>query len=370
MRQMNLRIAIYLTLFTVASVQALPLNQLQVIGSHNSYKKALDSDVANQLDKIQAGFADKISYAHPSLTRQLNMGLRQLEIDVLADSQGGLYQQPLAQQWTKKALFSATEKQQLAKPGFKVLHIPDVDLASHCIQFSDCLAELKTWSLNNPNHLPVYVMFNVKESHWSKINGVKPEQFTAKHYQQLNQVIVKKLGLDKLLTPSLVQQQNLSLAQSVKQFGWPDVEQVRGKFIFIFDGNPQQLDLFEQAGDTVIFGAFAIEHHQAAILLYNNPQQQAEQITHAVAQGFIVRTRADEFNAKQSPNQRALAAINSGAQIISSDFYLGAMQQPIKAPAVSFHLLIPEFQPQQTQAQTTLPFVRCLSEVGVNQCNF
>ncbi|EWH11703.1 hypothetical protein DS2_02730 [Catenovulum agarivorans DS-2] len=367
---MILRIAIYLTLLTTCSVHALPLNQLQVIGSHNSYKKALDSDIAKQLNSLQAGFADKISYAHPSLTRQLDMGLRQLEIDVLADSQGGLYQQPLAQQWTNQALYSATEKQQLAEPGFKVLHIPDVDIASHCIQFSDCLAELKTWSINNPNHLPVYVMFNVKESRWGKISGVKPEQFTAKHYQQLNQLIVDQLGLDKLLTPSLVQQQNLSLAQSVKQFGWPDVEQVRGKFIFIFDGNPKQLDLFEQAGDTVIFGAFNIEHNQAAILLYNNPQQQAEQIKHAVAQGFIVRTRADEFNAKRSPNQRALAAINSGAQIISSDFYLGAMQQPINAPSVSFHLLMPQLQPQQTQVQTNLPFVRCLSEVGVNGCNF
>lgn len=334
------------------------LNQLQVIGSHNSYKTGLDKQVANKLDKLQSGFADKISYAHPTLSEQLDLGLRQLEIDVLADSQGGLYLNPRGQAWTKNSLHSDLQKQQLAKPGFKVFHIPDIDVSSHCVLFIECLTQLKKWSNQHPHHLPIYILFNVKESPWKNIAGVQPELFSVSHYQALSKEIVKLLGQDKLLTPADIKQPNQGLAESIKSQGWPELESVRGKFVFIFDANEHQLQRFEQVSTPNMFAAWPISHPNAAFLLFNNPMQQHELINQAVAQGFIVRTRADEFNAKKSPRNRAVSAISSGAQIISSDFYLGAKQTPLNAPYVSFKLV-----KTQDVKQPANPFVRCVSSV-------
>lgn len=337
---------------------AVRLNQLQVIGSHNSYKTGLDEQVANKLDELQTGFADKVSYAHPTLSEQLDLGLRQLEIDVLADSQGGRYANPLSQAWTKNPLYSNVQKQQLAKPGFKVLHIPDVDVSSHCVLFAECLTQLKNWSNQHPHHLPIYILFNVKETRWKNIAGVQPELFSVSHYQALSKEIAKVLGQEKLLTPANIKQPNQDLAESIKSQGWPKLESVRGKFVFIFDANERQLQCFEQVSSPNMFAAWPASHPNAAFLLFNNPQQQHELITQAVAQGFIVRTRADEFNAQKSPHNRAKSAITSDAQIISSDFYLGAKQIPLNAPSVSFKLV-----KKQNVKQPTNPFVRCLSSV-------
>ncbi|MBE0377162.1 Ca2+-dependent phosphoinositide-specific phospholipase C [Pseudoalteromonas prydzensis] len=337
---------------------AVKLNQLQVIGSHNSYKTGLDEQIVNKLDELQGGFADKVSYAHPTLSEQLDLGLRQLEIDVLADNQGGRYSNPLAQTWTKNQLYSDVQKQQLAKPGFKVLHIPDIDVSSHCVLFTECLTQLKNWSNQHPDHLPIYILFNVKESRWEKIAGVQPELFSVDHYQALSNVISKVLGQDKLLTPADIKQPNQGLAESIKSQGWPELESVRGKFVFIFDANQRQLQLFAQVPKPNMFAAWPITHPDATFLLFNNPQQQQQLISQAVTQGFIVRTRADEFNATKSPSNRAISSISSGAQIISSDFYLGAKQAPLNAPFVSFKLVN-----KQDDQQPINPFVRCLRSV-------
>ncbi|MFU2510550.1 Ca2+-dependent phosphoinositide-specific phospholipase C [Pseudoalteromonas sp. ASV78] len=351
-------VMVFLSAVSLPVKAAVKLNELQVIGSHNSYKTGLDEQIVNKLDNLESGFADKISYAHPALNEQLDLGLRQLEIDVLADNQGGRYSNPLGQAWTKNQLYSDVQKQQLAKPGFKVLHIPDIDVGSHCVLFAECLTQLKSWSNQHPHHLPIYILFNVKESRWTKMAGVQPELFSVSHYQALSKEIAKVLGQDKLLTPADVKQPNQGLAESIKSQGWPELESVRGKFVFIFDVNERQLQRFAQVANPNMFAAWPISHPNAAFLLFNNPQQQHKLITQAVAQGFIVRTRADEFNAKQSPHNRAKSAITSGAQIISSDFYLGAKQTPLNAPFVSFKLV-----KKQHVKQPANPFVRCVSSV-------
>ncbi|MCU4676677.1 phosphatidylinositol-specific phospholipase C1-like protein [Catenovulum sp. 2E275] len=350
----------FLPFFVVAQNQ-LKLNQIQVIGSHNSYKTGLDIHIAKQLDQIEPGFADKISYAHPSLPTQLDLGLRQLEIDILMDEQGALFAKPLAQKWTSNQLHTKAQQRALNQPGFKVLHIPDIDVQTHCISFKSCLSQLKNWSNQNPNHLPVYILFNVKESRFNKINGVIPAVLNSQNYQALDQLIYTELGSEKLMTPALIKQPNLTLSQSIRQFGWPELEQVRGKFAFIFDANKNQLAQFSASQTHAIFAAFELNHPDAAFLIYNHPLLQAEQIKQAVEQGFIVRTRADEFNHNESPKMRALTAINSGAQIISTDFYKGAMQTPLNAPFVSFELVTS--QPKNL-------FARCIHLAPNTKCSF
>ena len=72
-----------------SQIDLLRINQLQVIGSHNSYKRAIDPQLFKMLSKRDSVSMSKIEYSHVSLTEQLNLGLCNLEIDVYSDTAGG-----------------------------------------------------------------------------------------------------------------------------------------------------------------------------------------------------------------------------------------------------------------------------------------
>jgi hypothetical protein len=91
-------------------------------------------------------FADGLAYDHPPLRAQLEAGLRSLEIDVYHDPQGGRFLNPAGY----RALTAAGvndpaphDRTGLERPGFKVLHIADVDVRSHCPTLQACLAEIR-----------------------------------------------------------------------------------------------------------------------------------------------------------------------------------------------------------------------------------
>ena len=62
----------------------LKINQIQVIGSHNSYRQAISKpDLYNIIQAKDTSRSLKgLQYTHISITDQLNKGLRNLEIDV------------------------------------------------------------------------------------------------------------------------------------------------------------------------------------------------------------------------------------------------------------------------------------------------
>ena len=70
------------------------LNDLQVIGSHNSYKIAIEKPLWNYLYSIDSSKAKALQYDHITLEEQLNLGLRNLELDVFHDPLGGHFLNP------------------------------------------------------------------------------------------------------------------------------------------------------------------------------------------------------------------------------------------------------------------------------------
>src|ERR1700685_2966906 len=71
------------------------LNQIQVIGSHNSYHIAADPGVMSLIAAGGARRAESIDYTHPPLAEQFSqLGIRQVELDVYADPKGGLFASP------------------------------------------------------------------------------------------------------------------------------------------------------------------------------------------------------------------------------------------------------------------------------------
>ena len=59
------------------------LNQIQVLGTHNSYKKALDPVLFNVIKGLNKKWALELEYSHIPLTEQLNSKMiHQLELDI------------------------------------------------------------------------------------------------------------------------------------------------------------------------------------------------------------------------------------------------------------------------------------------------
>ena len=140
-------------LSSLALRRCLKLNQIQVLGTHNSYKEATTPQILDVLRGIDAAQADSLEYAHSPLPQQFDSeGIRQIELDVFADPAGGLYSKRVA--LNALGLPNPTPPDLLA-PGFKVLHVQDIDFNSTCLTFVACLRQVKTWSDAHPRHLPV-----------------------------------------------------------------------------------------------------------------------------------------------------------------------------------------------------------------------
>ena len=60
----------------------LRLNQIQVLGSHNSYHGEPYPQVLAELRKVNAATAAGLDYGHRPLAQQFDLGVRQIELDV------------------------------------------------------------------------------------------------------------------------------------------------------------------------------------------------------------------------------------------------------------------------------------------------
>lgn len=338
----------------------LKINQIQVLGTHNSYSQGVDPRLRDILGKlIEASMAqmmknqpdgkknffseehpnpvaptDMLKYKHPPLSKQLDLGLRSLELDVNPDPKGGNFLNPrgyevLKQQGVKDLL--PYDYKDMEKPGFKVLHIPDADFRSNCPVFKNCLRELKQWSDAHPKHIPIYIMLEVKSQDVPIFpNPTHTIPMTHELYDALDKEIIDTLGRDKIITPDDVRGNYNTLRDAVKAQNWPTLKRARGKFIFLMltatgpSGAIAYLDKHENLKGRVAFLRAEPKDDYAAFLLIDNAIVRKEEIPQYVKDGFIVRTRSDieTYEAKINDMTRANVAFNSGAQVVSTDFEL------------------------------------------------
>ncbi|HEX6226471.1 MAG TPA: Ca2+-dependent phosphoinositide-specific phospholipase C, partial [Chryseolinea sp.] len=222
------------------------MNQIQVVGSHNSYKQAIERPVM-QLLLARDSNAIHLDYAHLSLKDQLDLGLRGLEIDVLHDPQGGRYQRPLALQRLKEKGIPSLPYDtaaELSKGGLKVLHVADIDFRSHCLLFENCLQEVKQWSQTHPDHVPIIITINPKDSGSDEPGFVPVLPFTSNVLDSLDQEILKVFSASDLITPDAVQGNHASLREAVTSVGWPTLEVARGKVLFVLDAGPSITEMY------------------------------------------------------------------------------------------------------------------------------
>jgi hypothetical protein len=312
---------------------ALRMNQIQTLGAHNAYHREL-SAAEKQVQQAQDPNAQNIWYSHASIPQQLQQqNIRTLELDLFPDPAGGLYTYPLIRKLTGRG---ALTDPMLTKPGIKVMHIVDFDYNTSCRTFVLCLQQVKTWSDQHPDHAPVTIQLELKQSDPRLVaaGGVQAPPWDLGNLNSIDSEIRSVFSERQLLSPDDVRKPGLTLEQSVLTKGWPTLDQARGKVMFFFDngGEGQIRDLYRTGKPNLegraVFTRGPEGQPDAAVTMVNDPRgaNQAE-IQRLVRKGYLVRTRSDEpmSTALANETSRVGIALASGAQFVTTDFPVAGM---------------------------------------------
>jgi hypothetical protein len=110
--------------------------------------------------------------------------------------------------------------------------------------------------------------------------------------------------------------------------GWPKIDAVRGRVLFVLDETGKKLSNYLASGDNgsgkLLFVNAEEGNPNAAVRIFNDPIEKETDIKELVRKGYIVRTRADADTkeARENKYERFQKAVESGAQIMTTDYYL------------------------------------------------
>ena len=303
------------------------LNQVQSVGTHNSYHRRLAPALFEILSSFDAKLAASVDFEHRPIAEQLDAGVRQLELDVFADPQGGRFAaraaNPLA------GLPKETGLAELAAPGFKVFHLPEVDYESSCLSLRSCLEAIATWSRANPRHVPIMVFVEAKDApvpDVARLGFATPLPIGAAELDALDTEIRDVIGDAMLLTPDEVRGSQDTLRGAVTGEGWPTLAASRGKVLLaLLDDGAKRAAYVEghpSLRGRAMFTSSGTAAPEAAVVSRPDPLAQADDITALARRGFLVRTRADAdtVEARSGDVTRRDAALASAATWVSTDF--------------------------------------------------
>jgi hypothetical protein len=254
---------------------------LQALGTHNSYHVA--PGVA-----VQAW-----AYTHRPLDEQLEIGVRQFELDVWHDE---------------------------AANDFAVYHVESLDEEVNCATLGECVATMATWSLAHPLHHPVLVLIEPKD----EAGMVDAADWLA----DLETVIETAWGAERLIVPDEVQGAAADLRSGLAAGGWPPIDALRGRALFVLHDGGGFRDAYTEGGTTTAgrslfpdaMGDAAAPF--AAVHTINDPIGDFAAIGEVVALGHLVRTRADADGVEEVAvdTTRRDMALASGAHFVSTDW--------------------------------------------------
>ena len=97
-----------------------------MLAAHNAYHLEGEPALLDAITDNLPELTPTIEYSHPTLTEQLDLGLRSFELDLFEDPDGGRYGAPVAQALLGLEPIDPV----MQEPGFKVFHIQEVDYRS------------------------------------------------------------------------------------------------------------------------------------------------------------------------------------------------------------------------------------------------
>ncbi len=270
------------------------LNEVQYLATHNSYK-----GYGSEIGKFYVGLGDSFDearamrYSYHSLTSQLQNGIRSFELDL-----------------------------RYRGDDFELTHVPLVDARTNALKFDLALEEIRLYSDNNPNHLPIIVLMEIKDD-WMILDPFLNE-YDEDAFIKLDTLISDTFG-DALFNPSDLIQPDKSLKQTIQTLGWPDLDSLIGKVIFVMHPSKFVPTYYEMDTTLLSQSMFPgvdfnnLDKDYASFVVHNDPN--VEVIQEMVADGLIVRTRIDA-NLTQNVEYHKNVVL-SGAQILTSDFTIG-----------------------------------------------
>lgn len=322
---------------TTEPPEEVDINHVQVIGTHNSYHLIPEPVLFEGIAALSPELAASIEYTHLPLTDQLaTFGIRQFELDVFADPDGGLYANRAANPVV--GLDAASGLAELDAPGFKVLHTQDFDYGTNCLTLVICLEEIRAWSDANPTHVPIMVMIETKEQSVPDaaaqeglelavdLPWTEPLAFTADLLVALDAEIRSVFDAEQLIEPDDVRGDASTLNEAIRTAGWPTVDDSRGKVLFALNNGGAIRDQY--VADAVnlegraMFTNAPLGEPDAAFVRFDDPFDPA--LDQAALDGYLIRTRTDSptGDARNNDTARRDAALASGAHFLSTDYYL------------------------------------------------
>ncbi len=336
----------------------LPINELQVLGTHNSYALPADPRLIAYAEKLMNGsmgdmgkrlppaaralfqeehpndvtLTEALNYRPLPLPQQLAHGLRSLEIDVNPDPEGGHFRDPAgyrylrAQGATNLLPFDSTD---MDRPGFKVMHVADLDFRSHCNTLVKCLTQVKIWSDAHPKHVPLFLLIEAKSQAIPMFPGATTQPpFDAAAFDALDREFLSVFPRDRIITPDDVRGTYPTLRDAVLAHHWPKLSDARGKVMFLIltahgkSGTEAYITGHPSLRGRMAFLRSDPGDEYGAFLLVDNAIVRKDEIAANVKAGYLVRVRSDieTYEAKVNDLTRATTAFATGAQIVSTDF--------------------------------------------------
>ncbi|MFO0945255.1 MAG: Ca2+-dependent phosphoinositide-specific phospholipase C [Planctomycetota bacterium] len=275
-----------------ASTKDLRINQLQVVGTHNSYHLRPKASMFKLATSFNRG-AEGWDYEHAPLDVQLDRGVRSFELDL-----------------------------HYKRGDFEVFHVPILDDQTSCRDFADCLRLVKTWSDRHPRHVPISFLLEIKD----EVVGLDPEikPVDKQGLDLIDKKIRDVFPDDRIITPDQVRGNFATLEEAVLAGAWPLLEESRGKVLFILHEGGNNREMYVEGHPSLAGRAMFVRSEpgrpDAATLVRDNPRD--EEIPKLVKTGYFVRTTADG-DVTRNPAaalDRRKRAWESGAQIVSTDY--------------------------------------------------
>ena len=281
----------------------LPINKLQMKGTHNSYKlKPLFNLWALGINLMIPDF----QYQHDPLRVQLNNDVRHFELDVHFGDSGRILN----------------------------YHLPELDKETHCRCFLHCLQTIKAWSDQNVNHLPIFIALEVKNGHWIEDYKAYLNTPSKNELELIEKYILSVWWTgndvdDRIFMPDQLRGNFTSLNAAVRACGWPSVNEMRNKIVFTLLENDEVRNSYvegphESLRNRIMFTLPKLKNEDnlydkdLAMIKFDSALDDVSDISKNVNAGFLIRTRANTV-LEQSNAERFKAVVNGGAQLVSLD---------------------------------------------------
>jgi hypothetical protein len=252
-------------------------NHVQALGTHNSYHQHPPSDVVYDWD-----------YEHLPLDQQLDLGVRQFELDAHWDAATG---------------------------EIAVYHVIAVDAETSCATWLDCIGVLRAWMDRQPAALPILVLVEAK----AEGGG---DDFDAAALVALDGQL--REAWPSVITPGEVRGEAATLREAIADVGWPTLRSLRGRAAFMLHEYGALRDAYLAAvPDPALFPQpTTVEDAWASAFVMNDPVGDAGAIAEAASHGYLVRTMADpsEEEADAKDYSARDAALAGAAHFVSTNW--------------------------------------------------